>query len=681
MSVSDRHYRYGLRINGLDAVLGVVRFTMTEGLSKSFALEVQFVSSEAIELSSAIGVNASLTIINASDEVVRQFSGHVAKLIASGISQQGSYNYSITVVPLSWFLSKRSTSRLYQRMTVQDIIVEKLELAGIPGDQYEFLLSGDHSTQEYCTQYQETDLDFVQRIMDEEGLFYFFRHDAEKHVLVIADDPSAYQPLESPNKVFRYASSLATDTPFISQLNIQHQAVETAISMRDYDFMHPSLRQQGYAQSDDLGLESYVYPGKFSDPDQGEVKAQRLLEKRQVFRQFVDLRSNYPDLSSGSLLSISEHGMIAPEDEWLIVEVVHSGTQGQANGVLSAGGNTYNNKATLIPSAVPFRPGKVIPKPQIVSTQTAIVVGPEGEDIYTDEFGRVKLQFHWDRQGQYDENSSCWVRVSQSWAGAGWGSFAIPRIGQEVVVQFIEGDPDRPLVTGCLYDAIRKMPYDLPDAKTKTVLKTNSSPEGGGFNELSFDDQKGEESIYFHAERNVEKRIKNDDLQWVGNDQHSIVKNDQISLVEGDVHQSVMGDNFERIDGSMSMQVGADVQLKCGGEYGYEAGGDVHIKAGANLVLEAGSEVTIKVGGNFVKIDSSGVTIVGGSIKLNSGGSAGNGKGVAIDEPLEALEAGEREAAQAVEAPEKPESYSPAAMTLKQAATEGAATVAPCEGA
>ncbi|MDH5218843.1 MAG: type VI secretion system tip protein VgrG, partial [Gammaproteobacteria bacterium] len=591
--------------------------------------------------------------------------------------------YRAKLVPITWFLGKRFTSRVFQNLSVLEIIEEKFDQAGIQTDQFEFLTNENHPTREFCVQYQETDIEFVHRLMEEEGLFYYYRHEDDNHMLVISDHLSSHQALNSPEKPFREQSSMVSDERTIYQLHIQQNLSESHVSLRDYDFRKPNAIQQASAFANkDVGLEHYCYPGKFGEQDDAERKARVLLEQKQSMNSSLHIQSVCGDLVPGSLLKIRGHELVDASKDYLITSVVHSGKQPQAMGALSTGGaSTYNNRATLIPGDVPFRARYESKKPIILTTQTATVVGPESEDIYTDEFGRVKLQFQWDRQGQYDENSSCWVRVSQVWAGAGWGSFSLPRVGQEVIVQFIDGDPDKPIITGSLYHATRTTAYALPENKSKTVFRTNSTPDGGGFNELSFEDKKGEENIYFHAERNLEQRINSDQLEWVGNDSHSIIKNDRITLIEGDQHQTLMGDSYSQIDGDVSFQVGADYQFKNDADYAHESGGDVHIKAGSKLILEAGSEITIKVGGSFLKIDGSGITQLGSSIKLNSGGSAGSGKGVAIDEPIEALDAGMREAAQSPEPAPKPEAYSPAAMTLKQAASDGAATVSKCEGA
>jgi type VI secretion system secreted protein VgrG len=259
-------------------------------------------------------------------------------------------------------------------------------------------------------------------------------------------------------------------------------------------------------------------------------------------------------------------------------------------------------------------------------------VGPSGEEVYTDEHARVKVKFHWDRYSKADENSSCWIRVAQVWAGKRWGAMYIPRIGQEVIVEFLEGDPDRPIVTGRVYNAQAKLPYDLPGNKTMSTLKSNSTKGGDGFNEIRFEDKKGEEQIFIHAEKDEDVRVKNDAKEWVGADRHLIVKRDQLEQVDGDKHLTVKGDQNEKIDGTVSLNAGMDFQQKVGMKHALEAGMDIHIKGGMKVVIEAGMQLSLKAGASFIDIGPGGVAISGTpTVMINSGGSAGSGSGSSPD--------------------------------------------------
>ena len=271
--------------------------------------------------------------------------------------------------------------------------------------------------------------------------------------------------------------------------------------------------------------------------------------------------------------------------------------------------------------------------------QTAVVTGPAGEEIFPNEHGCVKVHFHWDRHSQYNEKSSCWVRVSQAFAGKGWGSVRLPRIGQEVIVEFLDGDPDRPLITGRVYNAAQTPPYKLPDEKTKSTVKTLSSKGGGGFNELRFEDAKGKEQIFIHAERDYDTRIKHDYIEFVGNETHRTVEKHQYELIKGDAHLEIKGDENVKVGSALSVQAGTDVEQKAGTKFAVQAGTEIYLKSGMNLVLESGVSITLKVGGNFVSVSPAGVAISGTMVLINSGGAAGSGSGVSPESPKPPKEA------------------------------------------
>ena len=337
---------------------------------------------------------------------------------------------------------------------------------------------------------------------------------------------------------------------------------------------------------------------------------------------------------------------------------------------------TYSCGFNAIETDQQFRSSRITPKPTIPGPQTAIVVGPSGEEIYTDEFGRVKVQFHWDRYSRADENSSCWIRVAQVWAGKNWGAMYIPRIGQEVVVEFLEGDPDHPIITGRVYNGQAMPPYEPKTFPTMSTLKSNSSKGGGGFNEIRFEDKKGEEQIFIHAEKDEDVRIKNDCKEYIGNERHLIVEKDQLEKVGGDKHLTVKGDQNEKIDGTVSVEAGMDYQHKVGMKHALEAGTDVHIKGGMKVIIEAGMQLSLKAAGGFVDIGPTGVSISGNLVNINSGGSAGSGSGCSPDpakEPKEATTAEPGEVSEPPTAPRPPVpmTFCSQATVLKQAAQDG----------
>jgi type VI secretion system secreted protein VgrG len=316
-----------------------------------------------------------------------------------------------------------------------------------------------------------------------------------------------------------------------------------------------------------------------------------------------------------------------------------------------------------------------------------MVVGPTGDEIHTDEFGRVKVQFHWDRHSEADENSSCWIRVAQVWAGKNWGAMYIPRIGQEVIVEFIEGDPDRPIITGRVYNDQAMPPYGPKTNPTMSTLKSNSSIGGGGFNEIRFEDKKGKEQIFIHAQKDEDVRILNDSKEYIGNNRHLIVKKDQLEQVDGDKHLTVKGDQNEKITGSVSLDAGMDYHHKVGMKHAMEAGMDIHIKGGMKVIIEAGMQLSLKAGSNFIDIGPSGVAISGmPTVMINSGGSAGSGAGCSPDPATLPEEADTADPGQVSDPPEMPEppepfTFSAQATVLKQAAEDGTPFCEECERA
>ncbi|HTN75832.1 MAG TPA: type VI secretion system tip protein TssI/VgrG, partial [Pirellulaceae bacterium] len=356
----------------------------------------------------------------------------------------------------------------------------------------------------------------------------------------------------------------------------------------------------------------------------------------------------------GHKFTVAKHYNSAEAGGYVLTSVKHSASVGGSYSGSSVDTGSYRNEFTCIPDKVTFRPARITPKPLIHGVQTAVVVGPGGEEIYTDKYGRVKLQYFWDREGKRDEKSSCWVRVSQWIAGKKWGSMFIPRIGQEVIVTYLDGDPDRPLITGEVYNAEQMPAYDLPDHKTKTGIKTNSSKGGDGFNEIRFDDKANEEQFFLHAERNFDLMVEKDYQEKIGGNmeqlvgkgrdgdggnQHVYIENDKKEFIGANHHHHVSGNRNEKVDGTQSLQSG-NLHEKIDSAWAIESGQTVHIKAGMSLVIEAGMQLSLKVGGNFIDISVAGIAINGmPMVMVNSGGAAGSGMGASPNNPEDPEEA------------------------------------------
>jgi type VI secretion system secreted protein VgrG len=381
------------------------------------------------------------------------------------------------------------------------------------------------------------------------------------------------------------------------------------ITLRDFNFEKPSLDLTAQHQGDSFQkLEVYDYPGEYLDQSRGKKLAEMRLQEAVMFEDKAEGQSVCPRFIPGFTFKLSDHERESLNQEYLLVEVLHSGSQPQTlEEQAGMGGSSYSNQFLCIPSSVTLRPERNTPKPIVEGIQTAIVGGPAGEEIYTDEHGRVKVQFHWDREGNKDEKSSCWIRVSQAWAGAGWGAMYIPRIGHEVIVDFIEGDPDRPIITGRVYHGTNKPPYDLPGEKTKSTIKSDSSLGGGGSNEFRFEDKKGEEEVYLHGQKDWTIKIENDKNQDVGNDETLNVGNNRDKSVGKNQSESIgenksisVGKNHtESIEKDTSIDTGQNKTESVGKNDSLTVGENKTISIGKNLTEDVSKNTDKSVGENF----------------------------------------------------------------------------------
>ncbi|WP_437675014.1 type VI secretion system Vgr family protein [Sorangium sp. So ce131] len=545
-----------LQIDGLSAPLRVVRYAGREAMSDAFEFELHVVTDDAqVAFADVIGRPADFLF----DEAV-EGSRH-----ARGLIRRFEYlhhhsrhaTYRAILVPRAFRLTLRRNNRIFQGKTAPQIIEAVIGEAEI--EAHTLALSGSYATREYCVQYRETDWDFINRLMEEEGIFYYFEHGAEATKLVIADGPSVHNPIEGdPRLKLRRDTGALAAGEHVSSLHYGEELRPGKITMRDYNFKTPklSLEASSKAESDD-DLEVYDYPGNYADPGAGKSMTARRLEALQAPRKTGEGHSNCARLTPGSKFTLDDGvGEALREDlaqEYLVTHVEHEGQDPR----MVEGGDVvaYSNRFWVVPATVPFRPAPRTPRPRIYGVQTAVVTGAAGEEIHTDEHGRIKVQFFWDRLGKGDENSSCWIRVKQPWAGPAWGHLFIPRVGQEVVVEFVEGDPDRPLCSGAVYHAANVPPYPLPAEKTKSTLKTESTVGGGGYNELRFEDLKGKEEIYLQGEKDWNILIKNDKNQTIGHDETLDVGNDQTIHVGHDRSKTVDNDQIENIGGNKTINV------------------------------------------------------------------------------------------------------------------------------
>jgi type VI secretion system secreted protein VgrG len=647
-----------------------------EGISRLFNFDLTMHSeNRSIAFDSIIGKKATIRMI-LPDGNERYINGIIASFSQGGAAHVFT-SYRATLVPWFWLLTRTSDCRIFQNMNVPDIIQKLFQEHGF--SDFKNKLHGSFPPRDYCVQYRETTFNFISRLMQEEGIFYFFEHETDKHTLVMANNPSEFKPC--PYKATaRYESeaNAGWSDEVVTEWSLGQEVRPGRYTVNDFNFEKPSLDLTAdVTGKDQRKYEIYDYPGEYESRDEGEKLAGIRMEEEETPRIVISGSSTCRAFASGFRFDLQDHYRRDLNKAYTIMAIQHLCDAGSnyetAQG--DTGGFEYINHFQCIPHPTPYRPTRTAPVPVVHGTQTAIVVGPPGEEIYVDKYGRVKVQFHWDREGKYNEKSSCWIRVSQNWAGKRWGAMFIPRIGQEVIVDFIEGDPDRPIITGRVYNGNSMPPYALPGEKTKSVIKTYSSKGGGGFNELRFEDKKGSEQIFIHAEKNQDIRIKHDLMEWVGNDSNLIVKQEYAQEVGADNHIHVKGDQNEKVDGTVSLKAGMDMQEKVGMKYALDAGMEIHLKSGMNLVIESGVSLTLKVGGNFINLNPAGVFIQGTLVLINSGGAAGTGSGSSPEAPKAPKEADHAEAGQKAELPPpkkriKPSKYSPGALVLKKASRD-----------
>ncbi len=685
------------------------RITAHEGLSELFSFEVELLHEEdqsgftptIVDPKSIIG-KAVTVQIDQRDGTVREWTGIVNRFSQGSRDVRFSYYYA-TIVPHVWILTQKSQSRIFQNTSVPDIL--KQIFAGF---NVAWQIQGLTDPRNYCVQYRESDFDFACRLMEEEGIYYYFEHLDGRHKMVVANTPQSHPDCPSKSKVPYFLDVTRQIEDYITSINIwqtDYQLQTGKVTLWDYNFQLPTnkLDQQQtsvFSVGDNQILELYDFPGGYArkydgiaaggGENAGDLQkvfpdklntAKSMMEALDDKYKVISGAGDCSAMTSGYRFELFNHPNNEYDKQYVLTSVTHEAEQNPTYVSDDMIEKPYSNNFTCIDygaGAPPFRPLRKTPKPIIQGSQTAFVVGPPGEEIFTDKYGRVKVQFHWDRDGQVNAGSSCWVRVAQAWAGNKWGTMFIPRVGMEVIVHFLEGDPDQPIITGCVYNPQTMPPYTLPDEKTKSTIKTDSSKGGGGFNELRFEDKKGSEQIFIHAEKNQDIRVKNDALELIKHDRHLIVENEQFEQVKKDKHLKVMGDHNEKVDGSISINAGVDFEEKAGTKFAVNAGTEIHLKSGTNMTLETGTSLTLKVGGNFININSGGIFIKGTMVMINSGGAAGAGSGSNPEAPKPPKEADTAEPGQRtrlspqVSPPPRPQFKSLAALALVNAAESGA---------
>jgi type VI secretion system secreted protein VgrG len=573
------------------------QMTGTEALSGLFEFDVTFHSTTlGIAAREMLGLPVTLKV-ETQDLAQRPFNGICTRFAAGG--REGEhYLYTAKLRPWLWLASRRSDCKIFQRMTVPDIIEDVLKKYGFPLSRK---LSKPYRTWDYCVQYQETDLNFVMRLMEHEGIYFFFEHAMGSHTLVLADDISAHAMMPERATILYSgidAATVETEEHFDSW-HLREEVDSGEYDSDDYDYKNPS----GYLKTTKTNVmphaqankERYVWPGGYIDHGEGEVYAGVRMESLVAEHERAQGHCTLRTMAPGYRFNLKKCPQADQNREYLAVAATYFfRNNARMSAGSGAGDSTWGISVTSQPTTMAYRPQILTPKPLTSGPQTAVVVGPKGEEIYTDDegYGRVKVQFFWDRYGKKDENSSCWIRVAHPWAGEKWGFIHIPRIGQEVVVDFIGGDPDYPLITGSVYNAEKMPPYALPANKTASGIKSRSTKGGSptDFNEIRMEDLKGKEQLYMHAQRNLDTvveadesrmvghdrstRIGHDDDRFVVNDDRHVIQNNQTNQIDGNQDTKVKKNQNNTVDGNQSNVVHGNRTQSVDGKLNEETGGD-----------------------------------------------------------------------------------------------------------
>ncbi|QTA85814.1 type VI secretion system Vgr family protein [Desulfonema magnum] len=564
----------------------------------------------AVDFTQIVGQKITVTI-EQYNGTKRYINGVVCRFIQAGYDGNITTYYA-EIRPWFWQLTLTANSKIFQNMTVPDIIADVFSAFGLTD--FDDRTTGTYNPRVYCVQYQETAYAFVSRLMEEEGIFYFFEHTEDKHMLILADDADAHQPCPGLDaaRMRPVAHEDRSDDTLIDRCSLEQQMIPNKYASEDFNFETPDTDLLSSVDGKESGgFRIYDYPGKFGTTGDGEAIINKRIEAYELPQKLLRGQGFCRAFIAGYKFDLTEHDRDDMNVTYILRDVF-----------IRADQDGYANVFEAFPGDVPFRPPLITKKPKVVGTQTAIVTGPAGEEIWPDEYGRVKVQFHWDEEGQRDENTSCWVRVAQMWAGKNWGTIFIPRIGMEVIVSFLEGDPDQPIITGTVYNASQVVPYALPGEKTKSTMKTDSSLGGGGFNEIRFEDKKGSEEIFLHGQKDWTIVIENDKNRTVGHDEtlsvgnnrtksvgvnqsESVGKNKSIDV--GKNHTESIGDNASisigknetiSIGKNLSESIGKNANLSVGKSLSESIGDNADSSIGKDLSASIGSNASVKVGKN-----------------------------------------------------------------------------------
>ncbi|HEA7382019.1 TPA: type VI secretion system tip protein VgrG [Escherichia coli] len=624
--MSLKGLRFTLEVDGQEPdTFAVLSFRLIQNQSYPFVMSVDVASDSFMQTAEMLlEKKATLTIWQG---VIPQ--RYVTGVVAGfGMQENNGWQmrYHLCIEPPLWRCGLRQNFRIFQQQDIRTISATLLNENGVT--EWTPLFYEDHPAREFCVQYGESDLAFLARLWAEEGIFFFerFAADSPEQKLTLCDDVAGLsQAGEFP---FNPDASTGAETECVSMFRYEAHVRPSSVQSQDYTFKVPDwpgmYEQQGESLNGQLEqYEIFDYPGRYKDEQHGKDFTLYQMESLRSDAEKATGQSNSPKLWPGTRFTLTGHPQKKMLNrEWQVVQSILSGDQPQALHGSQGRGTTLGNQLEVIPADRTWRP-RVQSKPKVDGPQSAIVTGPAGEEIFCDEHGRVRVKFHWDRYHGMTEESSCWVRVSQAWAGPGFGNLAIPRVGQEVIVDFLNGDPDQPIIMGRTYHEDNRSPGSLPGTKTQMTIRSKTY-KGSGFNELRFEDATDKEEIYLHAQKNMQvvvlnskdKRVNYDRAVSIGHDEFLVVANDRKVTVEGKQDHKTTKDHVSLTEGNQGLEVKGDLAQKISGALGISVQGDI--------VLQSDSKISLRVGGSFVVIHSGGVDIKGAKINLNGGGSPGD---------------------------------------------------------
>ena len=624
------------------------RMSTVEQVSQPFHCEISLLSDSGdLDPDDILGKPLVVSLATTSTTPMRYFHGLVTEFEQEGYDDR-FHRYRAVTRPWFWFLTRTADCRIFQGKTVPEIFHDVCHQFGF-GDVD--LRLGSYQPLEYCVQYRETDFNFLSRLLEREGIFYFFEHSENKHVMVLADDVGGCKSVASYDSVPFYpaaAQDAIRERDHLQNWSFQKSFQPGSFSSRDYNFEQPSPIPAGTSSIsrpyESSKYEIYDFPAEADALTSSGVEkvAKVRVEELQVPQMVARGGGDAAGLAAGHVFKLTGHPRSSFDIQYLITSTSIDLSSDAYHAGASGGDTQFSIAVEGVDARAPYRPPRITPKPMIHGTQTAVVVGPKGDEIHTDQFGRVRVQFPWDRYGKLDEKSSCFVRVGQLWAGKSWGGIYIPRIGQEVIVSFMEGDPDRPIVIGSVYNGTNKPPYTLPDNKTQSGIKSRSSLQGTGdnFNELRFEDKKGSELVFLHAEKDQTIEVENDESHSVGHDRSKTVKNNETTSIGKDRTESVSGnesitigkdrresvggnetiaiskDYSQSISGSRTLSVTKDEAISVSGGRSDEVSKDEQVSIGQNRTQEIGQNDTLSVSKKLSIDAGDSVEIVTGSASI-----------------------------------------------------------------